>query len=57
MGKQIVVFVNRYQLEQITLIPPIGFKLKYDNTNMPLEFVKQIHQWLIRQLTSLKNKP
>ena len=57
MGKQIVVFVNRYQLEQITLIPPIGFKLKYDNTNMPLEFVKQIHQWLIHQLTSLKNKP
>ena len=39
VGKQIVDFVNRHRLDKIKLSPAIGFKLKYDNINMPLEYV------------------
>ena len=42
VGAQIVEFLNRFLHEKVHLIKGLGFKLKYDNINMPKESVAPI---------------
>ena len=49
-------FLNRFLLEKVHLIKGLGFKLKYDNINMPEESVAPIDKWLKSRLTVI-NKP
>ena len=56
VGAQIVLFVNRYLVERVHLIKGLGFELKYDNVNMPEEYVDKIDAWLRGRLTQIKRE-
>ena len=56
VGAQIVLFVNRYLVERVHLIKGLGFDVKYDNVNMPEEYVDKIDTWLRGKLTEIKDK-
>ena len=57
VGKQIASFVNRYLADKVQVVPPLSYKQKNENVQMPVSTLRKLVVVCKKKLAQLKSKP